>query len=313
MTVDMLPWVVAAAAVVVLLVAMLISARAQRRLQEAHAEALAARDKQIKSLESQFAALRESESIRFVDRYLAAKKGLEERIANLGRQLDTAREEQDKIRDELNDLDLSDSSRQSEKDRLLHDLNRTTDQIKRLEVALREVANVGPIDVNIIRDELEKRRELSLHIHERLERLRALEPDRLAARTSRAAKLERSREEAARLRRAIEITRAATSIVDGILGIDSEVRKRLARHASNQIAGALETLTDATGKDPISNFVDVLERRPDRLLETGTAQPEPATEPPAARVRPPTAAETRGDTMRPAEEPRTVSVFSTRT
>ena len=291
MTADMLPWIVAAASLAALLVAMVSSARAQRQLRVAHEEFIATKNGQIASLDAQLASLRESESIRFVDRYLAAKKGLEERIANLSKLLDSAREEQDKLRDELGDLGLSDGERESEKERLLRDLNRASDQIRRLEVILREVANVGVMDVNAIHGELANRRELSVHIRERLERLTAQEHDRLAARESRTHKLEQLHGEAAKLRREIEITRAATSIVDGILGMDSETRKRLARHATYQIQGALDALGDAAGRDPISRFVEIVEKqRPDRLLHGGA---------PAAAAE---ARETRESDVPPAPE-----------
>ena len=273
----MLPWIVAAASLVVLLVAFLAAARTQRQLHVAHEESIASKSEQISSLEAQLASLRESESIRFVDRYVTARKGLEERTANLSKLLESTREEQDKLRDELNDLSLTDSERESEKDRLLRDLSRTSDQIRRLEMVLREVVNVGVTDVNAIQAELAGRRELSTHIHERLERLSAQAHDRQAAHQSRTLKLDQLHGESAKLRREIEVTRAAASIVDGILGMDSETRKRLARHATSQIQNALDALGDAAGRDPISKFVDILEKqRPDRLLERGkeTAEPE---------------------------------------
>lgn len=270
MNADMLPWIVAIASLIVLLISLVASARGERQLRVAHEESIATKNEQIASLEAQFASLRESESIRFVDRYLAAKKGLEERTANLHERLESAREQQEKLHGELSDLGLSDRERESETDRLQRDLHRTTDQIRRLELVLREVASVGPMDVETIRVELDGRRELSAHIRERLERLSFEEQDRLAARRSRAHKLEGLQEEAAKARRDIEITRAAASIVDGILGIDSETRKRLARHASDHIDGALQALGDASRRSPISQFVDVLEQqRPDRLLERG--------------------------------------------
>jgi chromosome segregation ATPase len=268
----MLPWIVAAVSLIVLLVAMVASARGQRQLRVAHEESIATKNEQIASLEAQLASLRGSESIRFVDRYVAAKKGLEERTASLHEQLESSREQTDKLRDELNDLGLSDRERESEMDRLLRDLSRTSDQIRRLELVLREVASVGPMDVETIRVELDSRRELSAHIRERVDRLSAQEHDRNAARESRTHQLERLNEEAARLRRDIEITRTAASVVDGILGIDADIRKRLARHVTDHIDEALQSLGDVARRDPISHLVDVLEQqRPDRLLERGRA------------------------------------------
>lgn len=279
MNAAMLPWIVAIVSLIVLPIALVAAARGQRQLRVAHEESIASKNEQIASLEAQFASLRESESIRFVDRYLAAKKGLEERTANLHERLEQTRQQQEKLHSELSDLGLSDRERESETDRLRRDLNRTTDQIRRLELVLREVASVGPMDVETIRVELDGRRELSAHIRERLERLSFEEQDRLAARRTRAHKLEGLQEEAAKARRDIEITRAAASIVDGILGIDSETRKRLARHASDHIEGALQALSDASRRSPISQFVDVLEQqRPDRLLERGRPAARPEAE-----------------------------------
>lgn len=278
----MLPWIVAAVFLLILLVAVVASARAYRQLRVAHEESIATKNEQIASLETQIASLRESESIRFVDRYVAAKKGLEERIVNLSEQLEAARAQQDQIRSELSDLEISGRERESETDRLQRDLARTMDQVRRLEMVLREVANVGPMDVNAIRVELDGRRELSSHIRERLDRLSLKDQERLAQRRSKIQRLERLNEEVARWRRDIEITRAAASIIDGILGLDSETRKRLARHASEHIDSALQSLGDAARRSPISQFVDVLERqRPDRLLEGGKpAAPHNGHEPP---------------------------------
>jgi hypothetical protein len=276
----MLPWIVAAVSLIALVVALVASARGQGHVRVAHEESIATKNEQIASLETQVTSLRESESIRFVDRYVAAKKGLEERTENLQQRLESSREEEEKMRSELNDLGLSDRERESEIERLRRDLHRTTDQIRRLELVLREVASVGPMDVETIRIELDGRRELSGHIRERLDRLSLEEQDRITARRSQAQRLERLHEEAARIRRDIEITRAASSIVDGILGIDTDTRKRLARHASEQLEGALQSLSDVTRRSPISHFVDILERqRPDRLLERGRpTSPEPEPE-----------------------------------
>jgi chromosome segregation ATPase len=271
-TADMLPWIVAAVSLTVLLVAVVAMVRGQRQLQVAHEESIATKNEQISTLETQISSLRESESVRFVDRYVAAKKGLEERTVGLQERLDSAREQEELFRGQLNDLGLSNREREIEAARLHSDLNRATDQIRRLELVLREVASVGPMDVEPIRTELDGRRELSVHIRERLDRLSMQEQDRLATRRSLTHKLERLNEDAAQVRRDIEITRAASSIMDGILGIDSDTRKRLARHASEHLDGALESLGDAARSGPISRFVEILEQqRPNRLLERGQA------------------------------------------
>jgi predicted nucleic acid-binding Zn-ribbon protein len=277
----MLPWIVAAVTLIVLLASMVAATRAQRQLTAAHEEAVATKNEQISALESQLTSLRESESIRFVDRYVAAKNGLEERLRGLHDEMDAAREQQDHIRGELTDLGLSDRERESEVERLRRDLVLTNDQIRRLEVALREVASVGPLDVNAIRVEMDDRRELAAHIKDRLDRLSLESRDRVAGRLSRTHRLERLDQEVGRIRREIEITRAAASIVDGVLGIDTDTRKRLARHASDRIEGALQSLGDAARRSPIARFVDVLEKqRPDRLLERGrTAEQESAGDP----------------------------------
>lgn len=293
----MLPWLVAAVSLIVLLVVVVTSARGQRQLRVAHEESIATKNEQIAALEAQLASLRESESIRFVDRYIAAKKGLEERIANLHEGLEAAREQQDQVRGELSDLGLAERERESETDRLRRDLHRTTDQIRRLELVLREVASVGPMDVEAIRGELDNRRELAGHISERLDRLGLEEQDRVAGRRSRTQRLERLNVEVAEARREIEITRAAASIVDGILGIDSETRKRLARHASEHMESALQALGDAARRSPISRFVDILERpRPGRLLERGKATgPATPADPDEGKARDATTPEPLGE------------------
>ena len=266
----MLAWIVAAIALVALVAAIVVSSRAQRQLRLVHEETIASKNEQIASLEAQLVALRESESLRFVDRYVAAKKGLEERTSNLHDKLEAIRAEQDKLRVELNDLDLSEVERETEMERLRRDLQKTTDQIRRLELVLREVTAVGLMDVEPIRVELDGRRELASHIRGRLERLDLEEHDRVSLRRSRTQKLEKLNEEAARIRRDLEITKAAAGIVDGILGIDAETRKRLAQHASEQIDGALKLIGEAADRGPLSKFIDVFEQqRPDRLLERG--------------------------------------------
>lgn len=266
----MLPWILAAVLLTALLVAAIAMVRGQRQLQVAHEESIATKNEQISTLEAQISSLRDTESVRFVDRYLAAKKGLEERTEGLQERLESSRGQEEVLRSQLNDLGLSEREREIETARLQGDLNRVTDQIRRLELVLREVANVGPMDVDPIRVELDGRRELSVHIRERLDRLSLQEQDRLATRRSLVNNLERLSDEAARVRRDIEITRAAASIVDGILGIDSDTRKRLARHASEHLDAALESLGDAAKSGPISRFVDILEQqRPSRLLERG--------------------------------------------
>jgi hypothetical protein len=270
-TADMLPWIVAAVSLIVLLVAAVVMIRGQRQLQVAHEESIATKNEQISTLEAQVSSLRESESVRFVDRYVAGKKGLEERTVSLQERLESAREQEEVLRGQLNDLGLSDREREIEGARLHRDLNRVTDQIRRLELVLREVASVGPMDVAPIRTELDGRRELSVHIRERLDRLSLQEQDRLATRRSLAHKLESLNEDAARVRRDIEITRAAASIIDGILGMDSDTRKRLARHASEHLDGALESLGDAARSGPISRFVE--------LLGAAAAEPPSGTRP----------------------------------
>lgn len=283
MTADMVPWIVASIPLLLLVVAMIASSRSQRQLGAAHEESIATKNEQIATLEAQLASLRESESVRFVDRYIGAKNGLEERVRGLQEQLDAAREQQKATQSDLADLGLSDQEREREGERLQRDLMMTNDQIRRLNVALREVASVGPVDVAPIQVELDNRNELAEHIQERLDRLNLEGRERMAIWQNRTKRLEGLNEEVARLRREIEVTRAASSIVDGVLGIDSDTRKRLSRHASDRIEGALQSLGDAAKRNPISRFVDVLEQqRSERLLESGKAAPPPS-EPPKAR------------------------------
>jgi hypothetical protein len=300
-TAEMIPWVVAAATLLVLLTALVASSRSQRQLSAAHEESIATKNEQIAALEAQLASLRESESIRFIDRYIAAKNGLEERVRGLQEQLDSAREQQEAARGEIADLGLSEQEREKEVDRLKRDLMLTNDQVRRLDVALREVASVGAVDVAPIRVELDSRRELASHIQERLDRLSLESRDRMAGWLSRTNRLERLDEEVARIRREIEITRAASSIVDGILGIDADTRKRLSRHASDRIEGALQALGDASKRSPLSRFVDVLEQqRSDRLLESG--KPRGGSPEPAGQTAEQTAEQTAGQTAGAAAE-----------
>ncbi len=279
----MLPWVVASVLALVLLLAIVAAIRSQRQLVAAQEDALAAKYEQIATLESQLASLRESESIRFVDRYVAAKNGLEERVRALHEQLDKVHEQQDQIRTELGDLELTDLEREEEVQRLRRDLMLVSDQARRLESALKEVTSLGLVDVEAIRLELEDRRELAGHIQERLDRLSLHSRDRNSRRLSRTKRLERLDHEVARLRREIDITRAAASTVDGILGIDGDTKRLLARLATERLEGVMKPLDDLADGSPIARFVQVLEKqRPDRLLEQGATERAPEARSPQA-------------------------------
>lgn len=280
MTADMVPWIVASIPLLLLVVVTIASSRSQRQLGAAHEESIATKNEQIATLETQLASLRESESVRFVDRYIGAKNGLEERVRGLQEQLDSTREQQKSTQSDLADLGLSDQERDREGERLQRDLMMTNDQIRRLNIALREVASVGPVDVAAIQAELDNRTELAEHIQERLDRLNLEGRERMAIWQNRTKRLEGLNEEVARLRREIEVTRAASSIVDGVLGIDGDTRKRLSRHASDRLEGALQSLGDASKRNPISRFVDVVEQqRSERLLESGKTASPPSAPP----------------------------------
>lgn len=306
MTADLFPWIIAALSFLALVAALLSASRTQRHLRAIHDESVAAKDEQISTLEMQVGSLRESESIRFVERYLAAKNGLQERQDRLHTRLEALRDAQSEAESELTDLSLSDRERETEAHRLRDDLLKATEQVQRLEAVLREVATVGDMDVKAIRGALAERRELSAHIKERLDRLSLEHQDRVASRRMREEKLGQLEEEAGRIRREIEITRAAGAMVDAIMGIDRDTRKRLARHASDRIEGALQSLGDASQRSPVSWFVDILEERPDRLLEQGTTESSPSR---TDEDRPsPTAERARDEAARPnGPEPMTGS------
>lgn len=270
MTADLFPWIIAALSFLALVATLISASRTQRQLRAVHEESMVAKDEQISTLETQVASLRESESIRFVERYLAAKNGLQERQDRLHARLESLRDEQADAEAELSDLSLSDREREAEAQRLREDLLKATDQVQRLEAVLREVATVGEMDVKAIRGALKERRDLSAHIKERLDRLGLEHQDRVASRQMREEKVSRIEDEVGRVRREIEITRAAAAMVDAIMGIDRDTRKRLARHASDRIDSALQSLGDVSQRGPVSWFVDILEeQRPDRLLEQG--------------------------------------------
>lgn len=270
MNADMLPWIVASVSILMLLLSALAFSRSHRHLRAAHEETVAGKNEQISALEAQLVPLRESESVRFVERYLASKNGLQQRQEKLQERLEEARSQQEILRTELADLSLSDGDRETEAQRLRQDLLQANDQVRRLEGVLKEVAAVGPLDVNSIRHVLGERRELALHIKERLDRITLEHQDRISGVRIRETKLEQLEVEIRRLRRELEITRAAGAMVDGIMGIDGETKTLLARHASERIEGALQSLDDLSRRSPISRFVDVLkEQRPERLLRDG--------------------------------------------
>lgn len=266
--------------------AWLTHSRWTREYRETAEQAARAKDQQIASLEQQLGFVRELESVRFTERYIATKKGLEERVSALRTQAADARAGRENAHKQIEDLTLDAETRAREVERLRSDLIRANQEAQRLEQIVQAVHTVGPISIDEIRTELSKRRRLAAHIKGRLEMLgmageaKAAEVERLRS------VIEEKKRVAERLARETEITRAAGAIVDAMLGIDADAREKLARHIGDQLEDSVRRLTDLRGRDPIADFLDAIERgrkRDGRLLGTGEAT---ATAPGARTPRP---------------------------
>src|SRR5512140_2425389 len=136
---------VGAAAIVALsaiagLVGWIASLRSMREHRAATALALRAKEEaaevlsqEVARLDDHIVALRELDSIRFAQRYIEAKSGLESQVVDLSGRLEAARERKETLHRELGRMLADDETRGIETGRLRAELIRAQQEANRLE------------------------------------------------------------------------------------------------------------------------------------------------------------------------------------
>lgn len=234
-------------------------------------EATRIRDKQIHTLEQQVDFLRQLEAIKFVERYIATRRGLQHRLDRLVADVEAGHAREKEIEREIRELSRSDEERDEDVQRLRAELSRNQQEAHRLEQAIDAVYSIGEIQVDDIRKEVARRRRLAVELKGRIERL-ALDADSKVAEIARLrSELETGREAMESLKRELELTRSAGPIVDGLLGIDEELADQVDDIDHNLAQAGLDLGSDADA-ETVGHFLSVVERERSqrgRLLGAG--------------------------------------------
>ncbi|MEN8374362.1 MAG: hypothetical protein ABFS34_02820 [Gemmatimonadota bacterium] len=268
--------------------------RSDRRHRIVLEEAIRSRDKQIAALEQQVDFLRQLEAVKFVERYIATRRGLQQRLDRLAADEEAGRAHERHIEREIRELSRSDEERQEDVQRLRAELSRNQQEAHRLEQAIDAVYSIGEIQVDEVRREVARRRRLAVELRGRIERM-ALDADAKVAEIARlSAELESGREGMEALRRELDLTRSAGPIVDGLLGIDEDLADQV-DDIDHHLAQAGLDLGSGGDADTVGHFLAVVERERSqrgKLLGAGGGK---ATDGAAAqRGREATAAAERG-------------------
>jgi hypothetical protein len=275
MTTNVLLWAMGFITVLSLAVALgtwVSRNRWMQTLNTATRETVAAKDSHITALEQHVAVVRQVDSVRMAERYIAAKKGLETRSARLAAELSRARARREEAERTINDLLLDGETRSSEIARLRSDLLKTQQDAQRLEQIVKAIYTVGPIAIEEVKKELAARRRLAAHVKGRLEHLGLEGEARFAENERLKGEVEQCRAEVERIAREMEVTRSAGAILDGMLGIDSEIRERLAPYVSERLEESVRRLSSVHGRDPFADIIGSTAREAGRdsmLLESG--------------------------------------------
>lgn len=247
---------VAAAAIAALgatagLVAWLASMRSIREHRAATEQALRAKEEaaevlsqEVARLDEHIVALRELDSIRFAQRYIDAKTGLEGRVADLTTRLQSASRRKDTLQLELERMLPDDRTRSAETIRLRGELSRLQQEANRLEQILQSLSEFGPIPADHVRAELARRRQAQIELRGRLDRLSLAGVAREAALKMLRDELENARQEERELERDLEIATSAAPVLDGLLGISADVADRL-RDVQGRLGDPLRLLADS--------------------------------------------------------------------
>jgi chromosome segregation ATPase len=264
-------------------------------------QAIQARDQQldanqgaVDSLKQEIAFLKELDSVRFAQRYLATKNALEQRLNRLSTHRTRWRERAKDVQRRLDELALSREQKGTELASLRSELAKTLHDSRTLEQALQAVSTLGAIPVADLQAALSRRRRKQAEISSRLEQLGLEGEEKVTEMERLNRESERARAEAERLEREIEITRAAGPIVDSLLGVTSEMRDKIGVIA-DQLDESMRSLSAFRGSSQIAEFLRAAAhatREPAKLLGAGVVaekvadvSPEPEQQPAAEEER----------------------------
>ncbi len=229
---------------------------------------------EVARLDDHILALRELDSIRFAQRYIDAKSGLEGRVNELRNSLAAAQRRRETLQRELDQLRADDGARGIEAARVRADLVRAQQEGYRLEQILESLSTVGPIPADHVRAELARRRELQVELQGRLNRLTLAGAARVSAVELLRADLERAVMEEQELERDLELAYSAAPLLDGLLGITADITDRL-KDLQARLGGPLRILAESRRQpDRFGRVIgSARPRSKARLLEGG---PSPA-------------------------------------
>jgi predicted nuclease with TOPRIM domain len=270
--------IVALLALVTAAVAWVSKIRSDRQHRLAFEEASRTRDKQIQALEQQVDFLRQLEAVKFVERYIATRRGLQQRLDRLVADVEAGHAREREIEREIRELSQTDEERDGDVQKLRAELSRNQQEAHRLEQAIDAVYSIGEIQVDDVRREVARRRRLAVELKGRIERL-GLDSEAKVAEIARLrAELEAGRETMDSLKRELDLTRSAGPIVDGLLGIDEELADRVDDIDHNLAQAGLD-LGSGADAETVGHFLAVVERERSqrgRLLGAGAGAPAPA-------------------------------------
>ncbi len=270
------------------LVAWIASSRSIRAHRAATEQALRAKDEaaevlsqEVARLDEHIGALRELDSIRFAQRYIDAKSGLESRVTELGGKLVAARGRKETLRRELDRM-LADD-RAIEAGRVRAELIRAQQEAHRLEQILENLNEVAPIPADHVRAELTRRRERQIELRGQLDRLSLAGVAREAALKLLRGELENARAEERELELDLEIAHSAAPVLDGLLGITADVTDRL-HDLQARLGDPLRVLAESRQGDRFLRAISPPQQKVEspRATRAPWEEAEPATEGTAA-------------------------------
>ena len=209
---------------------------------------------ELATVKEEVAFLRELESVRFAQRYLETKNGLELRFRRLETQQERWREREHEAQRKLDELSLSKEQKAGEVAKMRADLTKTQMDARTLEEALRAVSSLGEIPMADLKDALTRLRRRQAEITTRLDQLALEGEEKCAERDRLHSELLRARSEAERLGREIEVTRAAGPLLDGLLGVSAEMQRKMER-IEDRLGGSLRSLNGVRGHEPLAGFL----------------------------------------------------------
>jgi chromosome segregation ATPase len=245
--------------------------RAKDQALQSREQQLQASEGSVESLRQEIAFLKELDSVRFAQRYLATKNALEQRLNRLNTHRTRWRERAKDVQRRLEELQLSREQKGTELAALRSELAKTLHDSRTLEQALQAVSTLGAIPVADLQAALSRRRRKQAEISSRLEQLGLEGEEKVTEMERLHREADRARAEADRLEREIEITRAAGPILDSLLGVSSEMRDKIGG-IEDQLDESMRSLSAFRGSSQIAEFLRAAAhatREPARLLGSG--------------------------------------------